>query len=292
MSTMSLCSPVTSSSSQTQTTAGVADASGAKRITLQVAGGRPVAADVAQCGTGTRTVFLHGLVGLNEHWEHVVSRVQGRLACTQLELPLLELTGSDCSVQGVTDLTIQFLDRYVDEPSILVGNSFGGHVALRIALERPDLVRGLVLAGSSGLFERTLVKGAPLHPSRDWVTEKIGELFYDKSCMRADDIDRAHEVLNTRQGKRAMVRLSKTARRNNLGDQIGDITKPTLLIWGRQDVVTPPSAAQGFLELIPDARIVWVDRCGHTPMLEAPDTFAEALTSFVDGVDASDASGE
>ncbi len=78
-----------------------------------------------------------------------------------------------------------------------------------------------------------------------------------------------------------MVRLSRTARRNHLGDQIGEITAPTLLIWGREDVVTPPSAAQGFLDLMPNARIVWVDRCGHTPMLEAPGIFAESLTAFV-----------
>lgn len=262
-----------------------------RRTTLQIEGGKPIPARVIDSGIGPRTVFLHGLVGLNEHWELVVDRVQGDLGCTLLELPLLDLTGSDCSIQGVTDLTIQFLEREVEGPSILVGNSFGGHVALRVALRRPDLVRALVLAGSSGLFERTLVKGAPLHPSREWVTEKIGELFYDPSRMRPDDIDRAHEVLNTRQGKRAMVRLSKTARRNNLGDQVGDIAKPTLLIWGRQDVVTPPSAAQGFVDLMPNARIVWVDRCGHTPMLEAPDIFAASLLSFAKELDANDQRG-
>lgn len=261
------------------------DPTGVRVITLAGESARPVVARVVESGRGPRAVFLHGLVGLNEHWELVVERVQHAIRCTRLELPLLELAGADCTVQGVEELTVKFLDKHVGEPTVLVGNSFGGHVALRIALHRPDLVRGLVLAGSSGLFERTLVKGAPLHPSREWVTEKIAELFYDPSKMLEDDIDRAHTVLNTRHGKRAMVRLSRTARRNNLGGQISDIHHPTLLIWGRQDIVTPPSAAQGFLDLMPNAEIEWVDRCGHTPMLEAPEIFATAVLGFMSRLD-------
>lgn len=261
-------------------------------LTLRGSTGRPINARVHETGTGPRVVFLHGLVGLNEHWQLVVERVDDRLRCVRLELPLLDLTGSDCSIQGVTDLTIAYLDQARRDrdagPVVLVGNSFGGHVALRIALRRPDLVQGLVLAGSSGLFERTLVKGAPVRPPKEWLREKIAELFYDPSMMREEDVDRAHAALNTRQGARAMVRLSRTARRNHLGDQIGDIACPTLLIWGRQDIVTPPSAAQGFLDLMPDARLVWIDRCGHTPMLEAPDTFAEALVSFVTEIGSGD----
>src|SRR5690606_11224415 len=117
--------------------------------------------------------------------------------------------------------------------------------ALRIAHARPDLVRALVLAGASGLIERTMVKGAPVRPSKEWLEEKIGELFHDKSAMNPGDVDRAHKLLNERGGARAMVKLSKTARRDNMTDDLGDIHCPTLLIWGRQDVVTPPSAGQG-----------------------------------------------
>ncbi|MEM7754864.1 MAG: alpha/beta hydrolase [Planctomycetota bacterium] len=260
-----------------------------RTLTLAGSTGKEIEARVLESGAGPRVVFLHGLVGLNEHWDLVEERVRTDLRCVRLEIPLLDLTGSDCSIQGVTELTEAYLEQAKAEsgnaePVVLVGNSFGGHVALRIALRRPDLCRGLVLAGSSGLFERTLVKGAPIRPPKSWLREKIAELFYDTSCMREDDVDRAHAVLSTRQGARAMVRLSRTARRNHLGDQIGDVAAPTLLIWGKQDIVTPPSAAQGFLDLMPDARIVWVDRCGHTPMLEAPDTFAAALTEFVAGL--------
>lgn len=251
-------------------------------VALTSPNGLEVRADVVRTGSGPRVVFLHGLVGLNEHWEDVVARIRDKAECLTLELPLLELRGDDCSLWSVVEMTQQFLDRHLDGPSVLVGNSFGGHVALRIAHRRPDLVKALVLAGSSGLIERTMVRGAPVRPSKDWLEEKIGELFYDKSVMNPGDVDRAHKLLNERGGARAMVKLSKTARRDNMTDDLADIACPTLLIWGKQDVVTPPSAGQGFTELMPDARIVWLDNCGHAPMLESPVPFAEAMRSFLD----------
>ncbi|GJM19821.1 MAG: alpha/beta hydrolase [Phycisphaeraceae bacterium] len=251
--------------------------------------GVDVAAAVRDEGAGPGFVFLHGLVGLNEHWEDVVGDLTAEVRCTTLELPLLELRGPDCSIQGVTEITERFLEAHAPTPVVLVGNSFGGHVALRIARHRPDLVRGLVLAGSSGLIERTIVKGAPVRPSREWLREKIGELFYDKAKVAESDIERAHAALNSRGGARAMVRLSKTARRNHMGDELAEIRCPTLLIWGREDIVTPPSAAQGFLDLLPDARIAWIDACGHAPMIEAPETFARAVREFAGELDRRDA---
>jgi len=253
-----------------------------RKVTLRGVSGKKVEADVVERGEGPVVVFLHGLVGLNEHWERVVDAVCHRTRCVTLEMPLLELRGVDCSLSAVSAMTMQFLDAHIGDPSVLVGNSFGGHVALRVTHERPELVSALVLAGSSGLIERTVVKGAPVRPSREWLVEKIGELFYDKSKMNPEDVERAHKLLNERGGARAMVKLSKTARRDNMTDDLGNINQPTLLIWGREDVVTPPSAGQGFSELMPDARLYWLDDCGHAPMIEAPVPFGEAMNGFFD----------
>lgn len=239
-----------------------------------------LSANVQDLGKGLPVVFLHGLVGLNEHWEAVVERVNERVRCVLFQLPLLQLRRDDCSIQGASKLTEQFLREVIKEPAVIVGNSFGGHVALRLALEAPDLVRGLVLAGSSGLIEKSMVSDIQLRPSREWLSRKIGELFYDQSLMREADLDRAYKELSDRGGARAMVKLSRSARRDHLGDRIGDIGAPTLLIWGRQDIVTPPEAAEGFKRLIKKSKLVWFERCGHAPMIEQPDQFAEALLAF------------
>lgn len=241
-----------------------------------------VPADVVDVGQGRPVVFLHGLVGLNDHWEDVAQRIVHRCRCVMLQLPLLDLRGDDCSIDGATALTVRFLEQRVREPAVLVGNSFGGHVALRIALERPDLLSGLVLAGASGLIEKTMVSDIQTRPSREWLVRKIGELFYDKAKMNPADVDRAHAELSVRAHARAMVRLSRTARRNHLGDQIHRIACPTLVLWGRQDIVTPPEAAEEMRAKIRRSRLVWFDQCGHAPMIEASEAFADAMNSFLD----------
>lgn len=252
-----------------------------KRVELRGANGQKVQAKVGRVGSGRKVVFLHGLVGLNEHWEMVVDHAKENVECILLELPLLALRGDDCSIDGVTDLTVRFLEESLDEPVVLVGNSFGGHVALRVALARPDLVGGLVLAGSSGLIEKSMIREVQLRPSKEWLRKKIAELFYNpEEHMREADIDRAYRELSDRGGARAMVKLSRSARKNHLGEQIRKISSPVLVVWGREDVVTPPEAANMFVEGIRDARIVWFDSCGHAPMIECPEQFAKALTDF------------
>lgn len=254
-----------------------------RTITLQGAED-PVPATVIDVGSGPTFVFLHGLVGLNDHWEDVVKRFSAGARCVMLEIPLLDLRGDDCSIQGVSGLTAKFLDTYFAGsgtlPVGIVGNSFGGHVALRLAIERPDLVRALVLAGASGLIEKSMVADVQIRPSREWLSRKIGELFYDKKFMRDSDLERAYAALSSRGGARAMVKLSRSARRNHLGSKLGQIKAPTLLIWGREDIVTPPEAAEGFKRSIPNSTLVWFDRCGHAPMIECPEQFADAMTSF------------
>jgi 2-hydroxy-6-oxonona-2,4-dienedioate hydrolase len=267
-----------------------------RQVTVRGESGEDVQAKIADVGVGRPVVFLHGLVGLNDHWEGVVNRVRHRVRCILIEFPLLKLQGPDCSVGGASLLTERLLEQEVClkgsayDKYVLVGNSFGGHVALRIALARPDMVGGLVLAGASGLIERTMVKEITVRPSREWMRRKISELFYDPAKhMREADLDRAHKEISERSGARAMLKLSRSARSDHLGSRIHQIQAPCLLIWGKEDIVTPPEAAHEFMSRLPDGRIVWYDQCGHAPMIEKPEEFAEAMLKFADELDAREA---
>jgi pimeloyl-ACP methyl ester carboxylesterase len=242
----------------------------------------PVRVDEVGDASGDPVVFLHGLLGMNEHWFPTAGRLSDRARCLMIEAPLLQLRGKACSVDGVTRLIISVLDAIVGSPAVLVGNSLGGHVAQRIAIERPDLCRGLVLAGSSGLFERTLEKGVEHRPSRDWLTRKIRDLFYDEAKIPPDCVNRAYEELSDRRAARAIVKLGRSAKSDHLGDRLHMIRQPVLLLWGRQDHVTPPGVADDFLSLLPDARLVWLDNCGHAPMIEHPEPFARATREFLE----------
>jgi pimeloyl-ACP methyl ester carboxylesterase len=136
------------------------------------------------------------------------------------------------------------------------------------------------------MIEKSMVSDIQTRPSREWLTRKIGELFYDPARhLRDADIDRAHQELSKRSGARAMVRLSRSARRDGIEARVCEIAAPTLLIWGRNDVVTPPEAAEQFMSRLQDSRIIWFDECGHTPMIEKPEEFSRALLDFAGELD-------
>jgi len=244
---------------------------------------------VDRMGAGEPLVVMNGLLGVNEHWFPCMSHLLGPHVPFDAEIlllqpPLLEMRGSGCSVDGVTQLLVSLLNTLVERPAILIGNSFGGHVALRIALAHPRLVRGLVLVGSSGLFERGFEKDVTHNPSYEYLDRKIREVFYDPSSMLPGMTELALDALSRRTSARAMVRLGKSAKRDHLGEELHMVKCPTLVAWGRQDNVTPPEVAEQFAKLIPNSRLCWTDRCGHAPHIEHPAKLAADIQCFVSDV--------
>ena len=78
-----------------------------------------------------------------------------------------------------------------------------------------------------------------------------------------------------------IIALAKSAIRNNLGEELGQIQVPTLLIWGKNDNVTPPFVAEEFHKLIPNSELAFIDKCGHAPMMEVPNAFNDILEKFL-----------
>jgi pimeloyl-ACP methyl ester carboxylesterase len=249
-------------------------------IHVATGAGAVVPLRVATHGGGAPVVFLHGLFGLNEHWLGTLSHFDHQVRCELVEIPLLDLPGDACSICGATALIIRFLDGMIGMPSLIVGNSFGGHVALRVALERPDLVSGLVLAGASGISENNGIHDFTTHPTRAWIRARVAELFHDPGLVRDDEVERVHEAVNQRPYARALLRLSRSVRQDHLGTRLGGIRAPSLLVWGRQDRITPPEVARQFAAGLPGSRIAWIDECGHAPMMEQPHRFAQEVLAF------------
>lgn len=265
-----IASDGTSGSSFTPTTASARD-----RVT-------GVDIRIDRAGAGPPVVILNGLLGLNKHWFSVLPRLVTRAEVFLLQPPLLEMKGPGCTVDGVTRLIAGVLETLVDRPALLVGNSLGGHVALKLAMENHPLVRALGLVGSSGLFERSFEKGVEHSPSRQWLERKITDLFHDPSRMLPGMVDAAYAELSRRSAARALVKLGRSAKNDHLGERVAGLTTPVLLAWGRNDIVTPPEVAEQFHSLLPNSRLVWIDRCGHAPQVERPDELGDAIADYLD----------
>jgi pimeloyl-ACP methyl ester carboxylesterase len=78
-----------------------------------------------------------------------------------------------------------------------------------------------------------------------------------------------------------VIRFARAAKRHNLGDRLGSIEAPALLVWGTDDRITAPEVAERFHALLPESRLVFLASCGHAPMLERPEAFNETVAEWL-----------
>jgi 2-hydroxy-6-oxonona-2,4-dienedioate hydrolase len=242
-------------------------------------------------GAGEPIVLLHGLMGQMHHWDAVLEALDAGYRPIALTLPIFHHDLREASVDGLARHVLRFLDALDIHRAVIGGNSLGGHVALRLGLDHGERVSGLVLTGSSGLFERGFTSGVPHRPDRGWVRRKMEEVFFDAGLVTEGWVEDVHRMVTTPASALRVLRFARDARRDNLEDRLGEIRVPTLLVWGMEDRITPPDVAERFRTLIPDAQLWHLSRCGHAPMLERPEPFAEVVADWLEGTRARRAVG-
>jgi pimeloyl-ACP methyl ester carboxylesterase len=225
-------------------------------------------------------VFLHGLFGNAGNWDPCIQRLTPRWRAVAPRLPLFDLPAAEATVEGIARSVRSWLDANHLPRVILGGNSLGGHVALHLTVTDPERVAALVLTGSSGLFERSY-EPAPRRPSRDWVTARVREVFFEEWDGAGAMVDEVVGVAEDRDKARQLVRIATSTKQNPMRDQLHRIQCPVLLVWGANDQITPPSVAREFQDQLPHAELAFIDRCGHAPMMERPEEFCMHLDRFL-----------
>jgi pimeloyl-ACP methyl ester carboxylesterase len=230
---------------------------------------------------GIPAVLLHGMMGEPENWQGVLPHLPNESQPLLPRFPFFENADSPRTIPGCVEFIEDYIDRHVgDGPVVLGGNSLGGHVSLLIAMNRPDRIAGLVLTGSSGLFERQITGQRGANPSRQWYREKMKEIFYDPRHVTDRLVDRVVDTLESRLARRHLVSIAKSAKRDNLADRLDNVRCPVLLAWGRQDGITPPDVAEEFQQRLDDSELVWLDECGHAAMIEQPRQLGLAIADW------------
>lgn len=232
-------------------------------------------------GEGTPVLLLHGLMGSLSNFDSVVEglRRNGYRALIP-SLPLYTISLLKASVKGLSSYVHQFVKHKQLEDFYILGNSLGGHISLVFTKRHPEHVKGLVLTGSSGLYENA-GSSYPKRGSRDYVEEKTKEVFYNPATATPALVDEVYDIVNNRAKILHILSISKSAIRHNMEKDLPKIAKPTLLIWGRNDIVTPPEVAVQFNQLLPHSELQWIEKCGHAPMMEHPIIFNRLLIEWL-----------
>jgi 2-hydroxy-6-oxonona-2,4-dienedioate hydrolase len=240
----------------------------------------PGAFEYLEAGQGPTVTLLHGLFGGPSNWAEVIPILAQEF---HVLAPRFPLDGSIpiTSLQPLTEFVREFLDFKGVEHTALCGNSLGGQVALDFCLKYPDRVTKLILAGSAGLYERHLSDGSLPKPNKEFIREQAERVFFDKRHISEELIEQIYQQLQDRRYVRFLIRVAKVTRDYRMDDELAKVRVPTLLVWGAQDEVTPPSVAYQFHEHLPNAQLVFFDECGHAPPIEHPQRFSQVVREFL-----------
>jgi pimeloyl-ACP methyl ester carboxylesterase len=196
-----------------------------------------------------------------------------------------------------------FLAATCDQPTVLIGNSLGGRVAIEVALEHPELVRAFVgLCPAVAIrrvrhFEpfvrlvRDEVATVKLPMPRAMVMRGLRALFASPSALpdpwfdaAADEFQRVWEQRGSRFAIFSAMRhlyLDPPFGAGGFWDRLPTLTAPALFVWGAQDVLVPASSSAFVTEALPLAQSVVFENCGHVPQFELPGRTRALIESFL-----------
>lgn len=232
-------------------------------------------------GEGEVIILLHGLFGTMSNFEHIIEHFRGRYKIVIPMLPLYDMPLLTTGVKTLAEFLKKFIKHKGYENITLLGNSLGGHVALVYQERWPEKIKSMVLTGSSGLYENAFGGTYPKREDRNFIREKTQTTFYDPKHATEELIDEVYEIVNNRAKVIKVLALAKSAIRHNVKDDLHKINIPVCLIWGKQDIITPPEVAEEFHANIKGSELHWIDQCGHAPMMEQYEQFNSILDSFL-----------
>lgn len=231
-----------------------------------------------EAGEGQPLIILHGLMGTLSNFEGVFSHFS-KLGYKVImpELPIYTLPLLKTNVRNLSKFLKDFMRFKNIESAVLLGNSLGGHIALYFTKLNLKNVDGLVLTGSSGLYEKSLGDTYPKRGNYEYIKTKTEEVFYAPEVATKEVVDEVFASVNDRSKIIKTLAIAKSAIRHNMAKDLPNLNTPSCIIWGKNDSVTPPEVAVDFERLLPDADLYWIDKCGHAPMMEHPEEFNRIL---------------
>ncbi|MGI5861404.1 MAG: alpha/beta fold hydrolase [Myxococcales bacterium] len=252
-------------------------------------------------GSGPPLVFVHGLGGNVTHFEFVA-----RELANDHRVAGLDLVGFGASakprvryeIELLRDHLLAFLEERDLRGAVVVGHSLGGAVAVAAALERPDLMKGLVLLGAAGLAPLPwwMRLSAPLllwELPLFYLLQLTAGLILDQVFV--DSPEENPYVRHFRQASmqdrsgfpnlRDFARVSTTAVRalirSDFSGRLQSLSVPVLALWGDSDKLVALPGVRESIERLPRSRLVVLERCGHLSMIERPREVVAEVRRFL-----------
>ncbi len=235
-----------------------------------------------EVGEGTPLLVLHGLMGGLSNFDGVTSHfsAKGYKVIVPI-LPIYTKSLLKTNVKSFSKYVYEFIKFKKLDQVILLGNSLGGHIGLYLTKLHPECIKALAITGSSGLYENSMGSSYPRRGDYEVIKKKAQDVFYDPEVATKEIIDEVYETINDRNKLIKTLTIAKSAIRHNMGKELPKMTTNTCIIWGKNDIVTPPEVAEEFHRLLPNSELFWIDKCGHAAMMEHPEKFNQILDAWL-----------
>jgi pimeloyl-ACP methyl ester carboxylesterase len=244
-------------------------------------------------------LLLHGWGGSSRYWRPTLAALGADRRVLAPDLPGFgespPLAGP-ASAERLAELVIAFADAMGLEQFDLNGHSFCASVAVYVAARHPGRVRRLVLTCMSTFRderERRVVQQVHhvlalwMALRRPWMARArafyraVGSRFFYRTP--ADDNLLREAVADfLKMDQRTALETAASAGEPQINPALASLSRPTLVLGARQDNIMPPPGTPEVARLVPDSQLVWIERCGHLPMIERPDVYHAALRDFLD----------
>ncbi|WP_338439506.1 alpha/beta hydrolase [uncultured Aquabacterium sp.] len=244
-------------------------------------------------------VLLHGTSASLHTWDGWAEALKGQRRVIRMDLPGFGLTGpmpdGNYQLTRYVEFVVALLDQLGVKQAVVAGNSFGGNLAWKLAVDHPERVGKLVLVDAAGYpYDPTSVpigfKVAQipwLRPvmenvlPRSMIESSVRNVYGDPAKVKPELIDRYLELTLRAGNRHALGERFRQSPGGQYAAQIPSVKQPTLILWGGQDRLIPPDNADHFQRDIAGSRLVVFDGLGHVPHEEDPVRTLAAVRAFV-----------
>jgi pimeloyl-ACP methyl ester carboxylesterase len=258
---------------------------------------------VLDTGKGPPIVLIHGFLDSSFTWRKLIPLLKDRFRVIALDLPgfgYSDKPGKAFSFAEYARVVVGVLDELDVDRAFIVGNSMGGSTALRVAIDFPERVLGLVPIdpgtprdddepkGAIDLLRMSLIGEFCVHTMGPWIYDRVWSSMVTKGYeITGGEMDEMYGLLNTPGARSAALKQVREIRSNPVPwEDMKGVRAPTLLIWGRQDTVVPLKYGERLNTYLPDSRMVVLEDAGHLPQWEKPEEVAKLVSAFFEEVDA------
>lgn len=235
-------------------------------------------------------ILLHGMGGNSANWAlnipalaanyHVIAPDQ--IGFGKSDKPMIKYR---------VGTYVDFLDKFMSETKIekasLVGNSLGGWIAGLMAIKYPHRVEKIVLADAAGILPANFNEAdiySLNNSTRDEIRANLKRIFATPALQNNEALVDQFMTARVAVGDGGTINsLIESIKRKEdfLNDRLGEIKKPTLIVWGKQDGLLPVADAYTFNKGIAGSQLVIFDACGHAPPFEKAADFNKAVLAFL-----------